>query len=89
MEKTIVVEKAPEGKLFVEKLNFKPNDAAVLESEDDLFYFVITGYGLMKVDAYGHNLEQETSVYIPAGTEHTFTNTGDVDLVLVRYGARE
>lgn len=88
MEKTTVVEKAPQGKLYVERLNFKPNDHAALKAEDDTFYFVIAGYGLMKVDAYGHNLEQETSVYMPAGTEHELTNTGDVELVLVRYGAK-
>lgn len=88
MEKSVIVDKASAEKIYVDRFTLKPEESCDIEEQDDLFYFVLSGYGLMNVEKYGYNLEQETSVFVPGGTQHTFTNTGDVDFVLVRYATK-
>ncbi|WP_373893747.1 cupin domain-containing protein [Virgibacillus sp. CBA3643] len=88
MDKTILVDKESKGRMFVEKLKLRPDHSGVMDTENDLFYFVLSGYGLMNVEAYGYNLEQETGVFVPKDSRYTFKNTGEVDLVLVCYGVK-
>lgn len=49
------------------------------------FYYVLSGYGLLSVETYGYSLNPETALYVPGAKRHTFTNSGAVDLALVRY----
>lgn len=51
------------------------------------FYYVMSGYGILEVDAYSYALSPEDAIYLPPGTTHALVNTGGVDLVIVRYGA--
>lgn len=88
MEKTILVEKNVKGKMFVEKIQLKPEESVEINNENDLFYFIESGYGVMYVEKYGYNFEQETSIFVPKNSAYTFTNTGNVDLVVVYYGVK-
>lgn len=88
MEKKILVDKNSKGKMFVEKIELKPEESVNIKNENDLFYFIESGYGVMYVEKYGYNFEQETSIFVPKGSEYKFTNTGNVDLLLVYYGVK-
>lgn len=88
MEKSVLVNRNSDGKMFVERLYLKPEESTEINNENDLFYYVISGYGLMTVEAYGYNFEPEVSIFVPAGSEYTFTNTGETDLVIVCYGVK-
>ena len=88
MEKTIVVDKNLDTKMYIERLCIKPGESTPINNEHDLFCYVISGYGLMDVQNYGYNLEQETSVFLPKDSELNIINTGDVDLAIVYYGVK-
>lgn len=88
MKKTVLVDSNSSKTMFVERLSLKPEQSGTVNNKNDLFYYVVSGYGLMSVEAYGYTLEQEASVYVPKGSEYTFTNTGDVELAIVCYGVQ-
>lgn len=80
----------------ITKLHVDEVDIAVNEPEQELSkngmdfcYFVISGYGTLKVDEYKYALSPQSSVYIPAGNDHWVSNTGNVDMKLVRYYTNE
>ena len=74
--------------MFVERLSIEPEQSVSVSNDNDLFYYVLSGYGFMSVEAYGYNFEQETSVFVPKKSAFTLTNTGDVELVLVCFGVK-
>lgn len=88
MEKKVIVDKKGDTKMYIERICIKPEETSPMNNEHDLFCYVISGYGLMDVENYGYNLEQETSVFLPKGSELSITNTGDVDLSIVYYGVK-
>ena len=73
--------------LHIDEIELALNETGAnlsLENMDSC-YFVISGYGTLKVDEYLYSLSPQSSVYIPAGNDHWFNNSGNVGLRLVRY----
>lgn len=87
MEKVTVVERSADGKLFLDRNRIAPGETVSLAADFEYFYFVHSGYGVLMIDAYGHYVEQGSGIYIPVGTRYSFTNTGDIDLILIQYGS--
>jgi len=48
--------------------------------DEDQVYFVVTGTGVVVLDGERTAVSAGSSVLIPIGTEHEFTNTGSVPL---------
>jgi len=48
--------------------------------DEDQVYFVVTGTGVVVLDGERTAVSAGSSVLIPIGTEHEFTNTGNVPL---------
>jgi len=44
------------------------------------FYYITKGTGIIRLDSRKESIEENTLIYIPAGTKHTVTNTGIEDL---------
>ena len=76
-------------KMSVEEIVLQAGESSpdLIHAEDESFYYVLSGYGVMKVDAYGYGLEPQEAAFVPSGTGHAFHNTGGVELVLLRYAA--
>lgn len=75
-------------KLEVEEIDIQPDEKAGFPAEaKDRYYYVVSGYGRLQVDAYGYSLGPQSGVYIPMGNEHSIGNTGNVSLKLVRCSA--
>ena len=88
MQKIVLVDKKSSGKMYVEKLYLSTGDTESFRNENDSFYFVISGYGFMSVESYDYNFEPETSFFVPKNSEYSFSNTGEIDLVLVCYSTK-
>lgn len=88
-----VIEPGKQGilRMVLEKLRLSAEDKTDKFSyaNEESFYYVIDGYGLLEVDEYGYALEPQHSIYIPPNTLHSIQNSGESELLLLRYGARE
>ena len=51
----------------------------------DVYYYVVSGFGRLDVDAYGYALSAQSGVFIPAENPHWLSNSGAMDMKLVRY----
>jgi len=77
------------SRLSVEEITLAPDEESgeLSYSQEETFYFVVTGYGLLKSDVYGYALEPQVGVYVPPSTPHDVRNTGATDCVMLRYRA--
>ncbi len=91
MEKKIRInsENSKMTKINVAEVKLKPEETsgALVCEEQDTFYYVLSGFGTLKVDVYGYDLEPQIGLYIPKGTPYTITNTSGTEMFLVQYSA--
>jgi len=89
MKKRLIVSPGKNGmrELHVEEMDIPCSDEELDLSLDnmDIFYFVVSGYGTLKVEGYIHSLSPQTGVFIPANSDHYVSNTGNVDMKIIRY----
>jgi len=90
-EKVIEPGKQGISRMILEKLRLSAEDKVdkLSYANEELFYYVIGGYGLLEFGEYGYALEPQLSVYIPPKTLHSFQSTGESELILLRYAAKE
>lgn len=88
MEKTVVVDKVDNNKVYIDRLSIEVEETESFTAKTDLFCYIIAGYGLMSIESYGYSFEPEVGVYIPKGTEYKLTNTGDVNFEIVSFGVQ-
>lgn len=90
-EKMIEPGKQGISRMVLEKLKLSAGDriSKLSYANEESFYYVTDGYGLLEVDEYGYALEPQQSIYIPPNTLHSIQNSGESELLLLRYGARE
>ncbi len=74
-------------KLHVDEIELAPQEAGseLSVGDMDVCYFVVSGYGTLRVDEYLYSLSPQSSVFIPACNPHWFSNSGKDALRLVRY----
>ena len=73
-------------KLDVEEIDIRPDELGTFSGTGrDWYYYVVSGYGRLQVDAYGYSLAPQSGVYIPESNDHSIRNTGHVDMKIVRY----
>ncbi|MBI4896015.1 MAG: cupin domain-containing protein [Candidatus Aenigmarchaeota archaeon] len=65
-------------------MNIKPNEDIGMETHDDVdqILFFVSGTGKAILNGKQSNVSDGIVVFVPAGTEHNFKNTGKVDLKL-------
>ena len=47
------------------------------------FYYITQGVGTIQLNSRKHPIEENMLIYIPAKTQHTVTNTGKEDLLIL------
>ena len=47
------------------------------------FYYITQGAGTIQLNSKKESIEENTLIYIPAGTKHTVTNTSKEDLLIL------
>ncbi|MBA7511400.1 hypothetical protein ES705_03393 [subsurface metagenome] len=90
-EKIVEPGKTEISRLGLEKLILMIDDKIekLSYSSEESFYYITNGYGLLEVDSYGYALEPQLSIYMPPKTLHSFQNTGESELILLRYSANK
>ncbi len=91
MEKNIIIKPGSDNvsRINVAEMILKPEETSetLVCKDADIFYYVLAGFGTLKVDVYGYDLEPQIAVFIPKGTPHTIKNTGAIEMFIVQYSA--
>lgn len=92
-KKELLIEPGKQGikKMFLEKIRLDKDESIsnLIYDKEESFYFIVNGYGMLNVDVYKYALEQQLSIYIPPKIEHSFLNTGESSLLIIRYGCQQ